>query len=36
MTQKATTTRKWGVIVAILALCLGVGYAAGYLIGRLL
>ena len=36
MTTKPTSTRKWSVIIAIIALCFIVGFAIGYVIGKLL
>ena len=36
MTTKPSTTRKWSVIFAGIALCFAVGYGIGYLIGKVL
>ncbi len=36
MTSKPSSTRKWSVIVAVIAICFIVGYAIGYLVGKIL
>lgn len=36
MTSKPLSTRKWSVIVAVIAICFIVGYAIGYLVGKIL
>ena len=36
MTSKPSVTRKWSLIIAIVATCFIVGYAIGYLIGKVL
>lgn len=36
MTRKPSSTRKWSVIVAVIAICFIVGYAIGYLVGKIL
>lgn len=36
MSSKPTSTRKWSAIIAIIAICLGIGYAIGYVIGKFL
>ena len=36
MTAKSSSTRKWSVVVAVLATCAVVGFGVGYLIGTLL
>ena len=36
MTSKPSSTRKWSVVIAVLAICGVVGYAIGYLIGKML
>ena len=36
MNGKPSTTRKWSVIFAIIALCFVVGYGIGYLVGKVL
>ena len=35
MTSKPSSTRKWSVIVAVIAICFIVGYAIGYLVGKI-
>ena len=36
MTRKPASTRKWSVVIAIIATCCVVGYGVGYLIGKFL
>lgn len=36
MTSKPSSTRKWSVVIAIIATCFVVGYGIGYLIGSIL
>ena len=36
MASQPTSTRKWSVVIALLATCLIVGYGIGYLIGNML
>lgn len=36
MTSKPSSTRKWSVVIAILAICVIVGFGIGYLIGKML
>ena len=36
MTNTPTSTRKWSVVVAIMATCVIVGFGIGYLIGTIL
>ena len=36
MAVKSSSTRKWSVVVAVLATCAVVGFGVGYLIGTLL
>ena len=36
MTSKPSSTRKWSVIVAVIAICFIVGFGIGYLIGTIL
>lgn len=36
MTSKPSSTRKWSVVIAIIAACFVVGFGIGYLIGSIL
>ena len=36
MASESTSTRKWSVVVAIMATCVIVGFGIGYLIGKML